>query len=339
MKNARTTECGAIQFLTRFAERAAPFALFRNTLLPAFLLAALTLAAPVPPPKETSVRIPVWIDGGAPAAQPRFEAFLNNKPAPVIAAHGPGSDEVILVVLDLTGDISLIDPARQALISEIGKLPPNCWVGLLRDQDGLHVLADPGPGRTKAIDEIQLLTPSGKPGLLETVNTALALADSMARKSAARIAVLYVTDSDIHNYREDYTNPVINQSDPHDLSRRFPEALVQEKISKLQELISPLQPPLFIVHLNNRSSRLNQAYQNGLKVLTDSVAGETVVCRSVAEIPDAIHQMFARIGGGWSVTVALPAKPKENLQVKIGAKSGDTELKLLWRQRLTLKGK
>ncbi|MGH9593921.1 MAG: hypothetical protein ACRD5L_12580 [Bryobacteraceae bacterium] len=305
----------------------------------AFLLAAVTLAAPVPPPKQTSVRIPVWIDGEAPAPPPQFEALLNNKTAPVIAARGPGSDEVILVVLDVTGDISLIDPARQALISEIGKLPVNCWVGLLRYQDGLHVLADPSPDRKKAIDEIQLLTPSGKPGLLETVDKALALADSMARKSGARIAVLYITDSDIHNYREDYTNPVVNQSDPHDLSRRFPEALVQEKISKLQEAISALQPPLFIVHLTNWSSRLNQAYQNGLKVLTDSVAGETVVCRSVAEIPDAIHRMCARIDSGWSVTVALPPKPKENLQVKIAAKSGDRELKLVWRQRLTLKRK
>jgi len=303
-----------------------------------FLLASMTFAAP-PPAREAAVRIPVWIESGPPSTPPRFEALLNNKAAPVTSTQGPGTDEVILVVLDLTGDISLIDPARQALISEIGKLPGNCWVGLLKDQDGLHVLADPGPDRKPVTDAIQLLTPSGKPGLLETVDSALAIADSMARKSPARIAVLYVTDSDIYNYREDYTNPVINQSDPHDLSRKFPEALVQEKISKLQGLVSALQPPLFVVHLNNRSSRLNQAYQNGLKVLTDTAGGESIICRSVAEIPDAIHQLFGRMDSAWNLTVELPQKPKPNLQVRISAKSGDSDLKLLWRQHLTLKRK
>ena len=42
------------------------------------------------------------------------------------------------------------------------------------------------------------------------------------RKSPVRVSVLYITDGSIYSYREDYTNPVINESDPHDLSRRFP---------------------------------------------------------------------------------------------------------------------
>lgn len=296
-------------------------------------------ARAAPAARQTSLRIPVWIEGGAVAEQPRFEALVNNKPAAVIAAEGPGSDAVILVVLDLSGDISLIDPARQALVSEIGKLPRNCWAGLLRDQDGLHVLADPAADRRAAIAAIESLTVSGKPGLMETVDAALALGDAMERKSPARIAVLYITDSDIYNYREDYTNPVINESDPHDLSRRFPEALVEEKISKLEEQIAGFGPPLFVVHLNNRSSRLNQAYQNGLKKLTDSTGGQTTVCRSVAEIPDAIHGAFARIASEWSVTVALPAKTKENVQVRMSARSGDTEMKLSYRQRLKVEQK
>ena len=41
------------------------------------------------------------------------------------------------------------------------------------------------------------------------------------RKSPVRVSVLYITDRNIYNYREDYTNPVINGSDPHDLSRVF----------------------------------------------------------------------------------------------------------------------
>ena len=52
----------------------------------------------------------------------------------------------------------------------------------------------------------------------------------MVRKTYVRSAVLYITDSNIYNYREDYTNPVINYSDRGDLSRRFPEGLVREQV-------------------------------------------------------------------------------------------------------------
>ena len=97
----------------------------------------------------------------------------------------------------------------------------------------------------------------GKPGLFETVSPALALADSIMRKSPVRVSVLYITDSNIYNYREDYTNPVINGSDPHDLSRVFPDALIQDKISKLVGEVSSLEAPLFVVHINYRGDTLN----------------------------------------------------------------------------------
>ena len=121
------------------------------------------------------------------------------------------------------------------MIAEISKLPQTAWVGLLRAQDGLHVLADPSPDRQPLIDAIHSLSNSGKPGLLETVQSALSLADALIRKSPVRVSVLYITDGSIYSYRGDYTNPVINSSDPHDLSRRFPETLIKEKISKLAE--------------------------------------------------------------------------------------------------------
>ena len=57
--------------------------------------------------------------------------------------------------------------------------------------------------------------------MLGTVPSALGLADALLRKAPVRVSVLYLTDGGIYSYREDYTNPVINQSDPHDLSRRF----------------------------------------------------------------------------------------------------------------------
>ena len=84
---------------------------------------------------------------------------------------GPGSDQIILLVLDFTSDLSLVDAAKQALMAEISKLPANAWVGLLRDQDGLHVLADPSPNRQPLLNAIKDLATMGKPGLFETVSS------------------------------------------------------------------------------------------------------------------------------------------------------------------------
>ena len=235
--------------------------------LPAVLLSLCAFAAAQA--QTASVSIPAWIETDSCGATPKFEAELNGKSAAVTAQLGPASDQIILLVFDLTGDLSLIDAAKQALIAEIPKLPPNTWVGLLRAQDGLHVLVDPGADRKPLTDAIQSLSNSGEPGLLETVQPALSLADAILRKSPVRVSVVYITDSSIYSYREDYTNPVINGSDPHDLSRRFPEALIQEKISKLVEDVSPLEAPLFVVHLNYRRDRLNEAYQNGLGTLAE----------------------------------------------------------------------
>ena len=200
-------------------------------LLLALLAAASTLGALHA--QTASVSIPAWVEEGECGRTPKFEATFNGKPASVISQLGPGSDQIILLVLDFTGEASLVEAAKQALAAEISKLPPNAWVGLLRDQDGLHVLADPSPNRQPLLDAIKSLASTGKPGLFETVTPALSLADSLMRKSPVRVSVLYITDSNIYNYREDYTNPVINGSDPHDLSRVFPDALIQDKISKL----------------------------------------------------------------------------------------------------------
>ena len=284
--------------------------------------------------QTASVSIPAWVEANGCGLPPKFEAALNGKTVPVTAQLGPGSDQVILVVLDLTADLTLIGAAKQALIAEISKLPPNAWVGLLRTQDGLHVLADPGANRQPPIDAIRSLSNSNEPDLLETVQSALSLADALMRKSPVRVSVLYITDGSIYGYREDYTNPVINESDPHDLSRRFPEALINAKVSKLVEASSSLEAPLFVVHLNYRRDRLNVAYQNGLRTLAEATGGRGDVCRSVAEIPEAISAMFARISSAWRLTLALPTKIHYNIQIHLSAPCGDGDLRISWRTHL-----
>jgi hypothetical protein len=283
--------------------------------------------------QTASVSIPAWIETNTCAFLPKFEAALNGKTVPVTAQSGPNSDQVVLIVLDLTGDLALIEAAKQALITEISKLPKNAWVGLLRTQDGLHVLADPGTDRQPLVDAIRSLSNSSEPELLDTVHSALSLADGIMAKSPVRVSVLYVTDGSIYSYRQDYTNPVINGSDPHDLSRVFPEALVTDKISKLVEDTSSLEAPLFVVDLNYRRDRLNVAYQNGLETLADATGGRSAVCRSVAEIPEAISAMMERISSAWRLTLTVPAKIHARFQIHLTAPCGDEDLRISWRTR------
>lgn len=289
--------------------------------------------------KDPNVAIPVRIEGNTSCSiAPRFRPTLNGNPVRVKAKMGPKSDQVILIVFDLTGSLSRIEAAKQAVIANISKLPPNTWVGVLRSQDGLHVLADPTPDRHKVDSVIQSLTSNGTPGLLETVRATLTLADGMIRKSPVRVSVLYVTDGSIYNYREDYTDPVINPSDHHDLSRRFRDVLINEKISKLQRHISSLEAPLFVVQLHYRQNGLDQAYQNGLETLASTSGGEAVMCHSLSEIPQDISSLFHQIRRTWRLNLAVPARTRRHLQVGLSVTCGDQNLhEIAWRAHFRLK--
>jgi len=168
------------------------------------------------------------------------------------------------------------------------------------------VLSDPSTDREAIASQIEQQTLSGKTGLLATIDSIGAIADAMMKKSTVRLAILYVTDGDVKNYREDFANPVINSSDAHDLSRRFPETLIQEKIAKLNDRLTVQQTPLFIVELNQRTDRLNEAYQNGLKELAETTGGMAFFSRSTTEIPQAISQSFSTVTGLYSLTLAVP---------------------------------
>jgi hypothetical protein len=303
-----------------------------STALTALLLAVGTTG--VLRAQTAGVSIPAWIETSGCSQPPKFEAALNGKVVPVTAQVGPASDQIILLVLDLSGDLALIDAAKQALATEISKLPSNAWVGLLRTQNGLRVLADPGPNRQPLLEAIRSLTISGEPGLLDTLESALTLADGIMRKSPVRVSVLYVTDSNIYSYREDYTNPVINGSDPHDLSRRFPEALIKDKISKLMEDGGSLEAPLFVVHINHRGDQLNVAYENGLGTLAEAAGGRAALCPTMAKIPEAMSTTFARISSAWRLNLALPSKIHSNIMIHLSAPCGDAEQRISWRVHL-----
>jgi hypothetical protein len=286
-----------------------------------FLFAAILTGTP-PPGTPGEISVPVWSEAtGENASNPLtpkdVDAKLEGTPARVRMVLAPEDDLLLLLVTDMVDDLSLIAPAKQSLVSEIQKLADNVYVGLLQAQDGLRVLRDPGTDRAALSSSIEALSVSGRPGLLDTVETVADIADKILKKSAIRVAVLYVTDSNVREYREDFTNPVINSSDPHDLSRRFPEGLVREKISKIDGTLSVLQAPLFIVHLDYRSDRLNEAYQVGLQQLAATTGGTSIFCRSSAEIPDAIASMFQTILSYYRIDIELPAHPPKIIQVQL----------------------
>jgi hypothetical protein len=281
----------------------------------------------------------MWIDPQPEALNAEdIVATLNGRPAAISQVLDPSSDIVILLVLDVTGDISLVDMAKRALIAEVRELPKNAWIGLLRAQDGLSVIADPTPDRKTIADAILALPATGKAGLIDTLVPVAAIADGIERKSHVRVAVLYVTDSSIYNYREDFTNPVINTSDPHDLSRRFPERLIFEKVSSLESQISSDEAPVFVVHLRRRTDRMNQAYQNGLKILSEFTAGYSLFCQSDAEIPDAIQKVFGYIRSSWFLSLRLPKQVPAAVQVRLKLPKQD-EAHVAYRAHLRMKSR
>jgi hypothetical protein len=298
----------------------------------ALLLTSTALAAsPAAKAQRVQIRVPFWADSSEwkPAD---LTARLDGSPAQIAGIHGPSEGLMLLVVFDVVGDVARVDPARESLIAAMEKAPPSVYVGLLRAQDGLRVLMDPTGDRQAMADAIRAIPVSGRPGLLDTIEQAAELADSVLAKTTVRMAVLYITDSDIYSYRDDYTNPVINSSDSRDLSRRFPEGLVREKISKIESRISALDAPLFIAHLAYAPDRLNEAYQTGLLQLAQVTGGSAVFCRSPADVNDAVGQMFMRIANHWAVDVRLPDRPLKSVQVQLEGASG-----LSYRTRFVLK--
>jgi len=290
------------------------------------------LAAP-PRGLRERVRIPAWPESGGRLEEGSLKASVGGEKAEVVGLHGPDEDLMLLVILDLVGDLSEIDLARTALVRTISEMPDNVYIGLMKAQDGLHVLQDPTKDREVIIKKIGSLQISGTPGLLETIETASHLADSVLEKSWVRMAILYITDSDVRDYREDFTNPVINYSDSRDLSRRFPEGLIRERMSKIDAKLGSSLTPIFAVHLEYSRDRLNEAYQSGLLQVTAATGGEAVFCRTNSEISTAIEAMFRKIIAHYGVDLEVTGRKGENLEVSLQSPTGP----LQYRNRIHLK--
>lgn len=292
------------------------------------LLAAATLqaaegAAGAPPP-ALSCRVTAWL-GDPPLNVASVKAAVEGQDAKVIAVRDSASPLLLHVVLDLTGDLALIGPAREALKSALAALSSNVWVSLLRAQDGLRVLSDPAPDRSLVNLQLDALETTGRPGLLEAVLPAAALAERILRRSPIRTAVLFLTDSDIYDYREDYTNPVVNPSDARDLSRRFPEALIREKSAKLAAALNSTDVPVFVHHLAWLRDRLNAAYQAGLQQIAEATGGHVVFSRAPGDIFGDLSQMVKKIASEWAVDLELPRGTQRTYSVQLSVEGREIQ--------------
>jgi hypothetical protein len=298
--------------------------MLRRQLLGLLAAAAALPAADKPPSPAAALRcrVTAWL-GDPPLDPATLKATVEGRGAKIVGIHDPASPLLLLIVLDLTGDLALISPARDALKSELQALPANVWVALLRAQDGLRVLADPGPGRAAAIAQLDAL---------EAVEPAAALAERILRRSPVRTAVLFLTDSSIYNYREDYTNPVINPSDSRDLSRRFPDALIREKAAKLAATLNAFDVPVFIQHLAFLRDRLNEAYQTGLQQIAEATGGSAAFSRAPGDIPGDVGQMLKKIASLWALDLELPAGTPRTYSVQLTAAGREIQ----YRTRFTL---
>ncbi len=303
------------------------------TILAVILLAPNILAqqaslAPAPTPKKaetpakTLIKIPVsvesetgvfWDEG----KRQSFKVFLDETEVPIKNFQAPQSSTILFVVFDTVADIARVDEARSALQSAISNLNEQYWIALMSAQDGLSVLQEPTADRKLLNEKIQSIQVTGKAGLLDTLEPISEIATAMLQKAAVRLAVLYVTDSGIANYRADYLNPVINSSDSGDLSRRFSDRAVQERISRLSESLNRFTVPIFVLHLAQRGDSLNLAYQSGLERIAADSGGAALLCRTNDEIRPGLETLMNRIRASYVLTVDQPNTKRQAVKIRV----------------------
>lgn len=294
------------------------------------LASGFAFAAP-PEVRTPRLRVP-FRALGEPVAATDVTVKLNGAPAKVARLLKPGDDLLLLIAVDFSGDLTLVDQARETLLKQIEALPPSVRVGLLRAGDDLRVVEEPGASRESIAAALQALTVTARPGLLNSLEATQQLADSIAAKAQVRVATLWISDSNVARYREDYTNPVVNSSDAGDMSRRFPEGLIQERIRQLSASLSRGETPVSLVHLQYLGDRLNTAYQTGLSDLVRASGGGGEFCRSVAEIPAAIEKAFGEISAQYTAEVEF--RPSKIKRLDVAVEAGEREVRFRPRRRV-----
>ena len=290
----------------------------------AFLFVAVALAAP-PRPAESRLRVPFWVtpqEDEEPAAPTKadFEGDAGRRRRPdyrnaragrrphAADCDGPGWGH----------GVWWMKPSGR-LSSRSSGCPANSSVGLLRAQDGLRVVVDPTADHEPVVTgAIESLPVSGRAALLDTVESVAELGDSILSRAAVRLAVLFVTDSDVSNYRDDLTNPVINRSDMRDMSRRFPGCSgagedIQGRSCTGYPPDARFYPPLEVPERGLERGVPDRSDAG----LAEASGGASFFCRSQREIPDAVQRALRTIASHYSVELLLPERTPSSFAVSL----------------------
>lgn len=270
--------------------------------------------------------VPFWVlKDGAPV-QPRMgredlSVFAGPEPLQITRQERPGTPTFLFLAFDLVEDQAPINAAKQALADEVRKLGPEYWVGLIEVQETLSVIQDPTRDKRLLLKKVQQSRQFGKAGLLESVQALADFSSSLMRRSSVRVAVILVTDSDVSNYRTEYSNPPINRSDRRDLSRRFEGRALQEEISRLSTAMVRFPVPLLVVHVAPGRDSLNRTYQDGLVQVAGAAGGRLFLSKSTGDIPRTLQEAFEWADSFYAVEFEVPLRPSGlfEIEARLGA--------------------
>lgn len=267
------------------------------------------------------IRFPLWIRQNSQFQldwrSEDLQITLGKKECDSFSMLSPDSPTLLFVAFDVVGGGAAIAQARDALKSELPRLPPRFRIGLLTAHEDFTVLLDPTPDRELLTKKIESLSLSGKSGLLDTILPIADFSSHLSRKSSVRVAVLLITDSDIGNYRTNYLNPVVNYSDTRDLSRRFPGRVLQEKITRMTSLLSATPVACVIVHIDPGQDPMNKLYQDGLKQLADTMGGTLLMAKTANDIPVVLREGLEWIRSFYVVECQPAAPLKGMIKIKV----------------------
>jgi hypothetical protein len=293
-------------------------------LIPYLAPLSILLGAHPIPVRAGELKLPVWAPDEANGfntglRRADFSVSVDTEPAAVKSIIPPNGNLVLLVVADAVNRVEDFDAARRALIESMEDFNKRELVAVLRAQDGLRVIRDPSANREATAKALLEIPVSGIPGLLDSVEQVTAIANEMIAKSKVRVAILYITDGSIYEYRGDYTSPVINPSDSGDLSRRFRDRLIQERISRLTDSALASAAPQFFLHLSERNDPLNVVYQNGLLQLAKATGGEALFARSLGDVPALVERLVRLIRNHYLLTIEPAGSPNGLRRLQVTA--------------------
>ncbi|MCB9385076.1 MAG: hypothetical protein H6509_10700 [Bryobacterales bacterium] len=251
-----------------------------------------------------------------------LQVTIDSEPAAVADLEDPSSPIIIVVVLDLVDDLNRIDAARSKLAEMASAMGKGQYLALMRAQDGLQVILDPTVNRRQFVEKLEAAPVTGFPGLLDTVEQADAVASAIMQRTKVRVAVLYLTDGQISDYRGDYSSAVVNPSDSGDLSRRFRDRLVQERIASIASNLGRYPAPLFFIHLQERTNSLDVAYQNGIRQFAAVTGGSAYFSRGLADVPQLVDTTVRQILSSYALTVTPASEAYGQRRIAVSGPEG-----------------